>query len=47
MKERAEQMKVAADFIRILDNEDDIMMEAEEAINPSTHIPNAKDKHDA
>ena len=46
-KERAEQMKVAADFVMILDNEDDVMMEAEEAINPSTYIPNAKDKHAA
>ena len=46
-KERAEQMKVAADFVMILDNEDDVMMETEEAINPSTYIPNTKDKHDA
>ena len=46
-KERAEQMKVAADFVRILDNEDDVMLEAEEAINPSVYIPHSNDKHGA
>ena len=46
-KERAEQMKVASDFVRILDSEADVMLEAEEAINPDVYIPNAKDKHGA
>ena len=41
-KERAEQMKVATDFVRILDNEVDVMLEAQEAINPEIYIPNAK-----
>ena len=47
VKERAEQMKVAEDFARIMDNEDDVMLEAEEANNPSMYIPNVKDKHGA
>ena len=46
-KERAEQMKVASDFMRILDSEADVMLEAEEAINPDVYILNAKDKHGA
>ena len=40
-------MKVASDFVRILDSEADVMLEAEEAINPDVYIPNAKDKHGA
>ena len=46
-KERAEQMKVATDFVRILDSEADVMLEAQEAINPEVYIPNAKDTHGA
>ena len=46
-KERAEQMEVATDVVRIRDNEDDVMMVAEDAINPSVYIPNAKGKHSA
>ena len=42
---RAKQMKVAMDFMRILDNEADVMLEAQEAINPEVYIPNAKDTH--
>ena len=44
-KERAEQMKVATDFVRILDSEADVMLEAQKAINPEVNIPNAKDTH--
>ena len=44
-KERAEQMKVATDFVRILDSEVDVMLEVQEAINPEVYIPNAKDTH--
>ena len=44
-KERAEQMKVATDFVRILDSEADVMLDAQEAINPEVYIPNAKDTH--
>ena len=46
-KERAEQMKVATDFVRILDNEAYVMLEVQEAINPEVYIPHAKDKHGA
>ena len=42
-KERAEQIKVAMDFIRILDSEADVMLKAQEAINQEVYIPNAKD----
>ena len=46
-KDRAEQMKVATDFVRILDSEADVMLKAQEAIDPEVYIPNAKDSHGA
>ena len=44
-KERAEQMKVTTDFVRILDSEADVMLEAQEAIDLEVDIPNAKHLH--
>ena len=38
-KDHAEQMKVAEDFGKIFDNEEDVIIEAEEANNPSMYIP--------
>ena len=37
-KERARQMKVAADFVNIFDDHGAVMMEAEEAINPAKYV---------
>ena len=38
-RDRAQQIRVAEDFANILDNEEDVLMEAEEAINPSHYVP--------
>ena len=46
-KDRAEQMKITTDFVRILDSEADVMLEAQEAIDQEVYIPNAKDLHGA
>ena len=44
-KDRKEQMKVAEDFVNILDGEQAIQMEAEQAMNPCTFIPRGNSKH--
>ena len=44
-KDRAEQMKVTTDFVRILDSEVDVMLKVQEAIDLEVYIPNAKDSH--
>ena len=46
-KDHAEQMKVAEDFGKIFDNEDDFIIEAEEANNPSMYIPKTLFSHGA
>ena len=46
-RDHAEQMKVAEDFGNIFENEEDVMLEAEEANNPSMYIPKAMAKHRA
>ena len=43
--DRAQQIRVAEDFANIFDNED-VLMEAEEAINPSHYMPK-KGSHQA
>ena len=44
-RDHAEQMKVAEDFGNIFENEEDVMLEAEEANNPSMYILKAMAKH--
>ena len=44
-KDRAEQMKVTTDFVRILDSEADVMLKVQEAIDPEVYIPNSKHLH--
>ena len=44
-RDHAEQMKVAEDFGNIFENEEDVMLEAEEANNPSMYILKAIAKH--
>ena len=46
-KDRAQQMKVAEDFVNILDNEEDVMMEATQGNKPSMYMPKAQTKHRA
>ena len=46
-KDHAEQMKVAEDFGKIFDNEDDVIIEAEEANNPSMYISKTLSSHGA
>ena len=46
-KDHAEQMKVAEDFGKIFDNEEDVIIEAEEANNPSIYIPKTLSSHGA
>ena len=41
-RDHAEQMKIAQDFANIFDNIEDVLMEAEEANNPSMYIPKAQ-----
>ena len=40
-------MKIAQDFANIFDNIEDVLMEAEEANNPSMYIPKAQSSHRA
>ena len=47
VKDHAEQMKVAEDFGKIFNNEDDVIIEAEEANNPSMYIPKTLSSHGA
>ena len=46
-KDHAEQMKVAEDFGKIFDNEDDVIIEAQEANNLSMYIPKTLSLHGA
>ena len=46
-KDHAEQMKVAEDFGKIFNNEEDVIIEAEEANNPSMYIPKTLSSHGA
>ena len=38
-RDRAEQVRVAEDFANIFDNEEDVVMEGREGMNPSTYLP--------
>ena len=44
-KDRAEQMRIAEDFVNIFDDEQAVLREAEQAQNPIKYIPGARDKH--
>ena len=46
-KDRAQQIQVAEDFANIFDDEDDVLMEANQGNNPAKHIPLAREKHRA
>ena len=46
-RDREEQMKVAEDFVNILDNVDDVILEAQEGSNPEMYLPKAQSKHRA
>ena len=46
-KDRAQQMKVAEDFVNILDDEADVLLEASQGNNPEMYIPKAQSKHRA
>ena len=40
-------MKVAEDFVNILDHEEDVLAEAEQGNNPAMYIPKSQAKHRA
>ena len=44
-RDREEQMKVAEDFVNILDNVEDVILEAQEGSNPEMYLPKAQAKH--
>ena len=44
-KDRAQQIQVAEDFANIFDDEDDVLLEANQGNNPDMHIPMARSKH--
>ena len=46
-KDRAQQIKVAEDFVNILDHEEDVLAEAEQGNKPSMFIPKSDAKHRA
>ena len=46
-KERKKQLQEAEDFVNILDDEEAILLEAQQANNPTTFIPKAVEKHRA
>ena len=46
-KDRAQQIKVAEDFVNILDDEEDVLLEATQGNNPEMFIPKAQSKHRA
>ena len=46
-KDRKKQLQEAEDFVNILDDEEVILLEAQQANNPTTFIPKAVEKHRA
>ena len=44
-RDRMQQFKMAEEFVNILDDEEAIRLEAEEATNPATFIPGKKSRH--
>ena len=46
-KDRVQQIKVAEDFVNILDHEEDVLAEAKQGNNPSMFIPKSDAKHRA
>ena len=46
-KDRKKQLQEAEDFVNILDDEEAILLEAQQANNPTTFIPKAVEKHRA
>ena len=46
-KDRAQQIQVAEDFANIFDDEEDVLLEANQGNNPDMHIPMARSKHRA
>ena len=44
-KDRAEQIRIAEDFINIFDDEQAVLREAEQAWSPVKYIPGAMEKH--
>ena len=44
-RDRREQIRIAEEFVNILEDDDAIRQEAEEALNPVTFIPRGKAKH--
>ena len=46
-KDRAQQIQVAQDFTNIFDDEEDVLLEANQGNNPAMHIPLARSKHRA
>ena len=46
-KDRKKQLQEAEDFVNILDDEEAILLEAQQANNPMTFIPKAVEKHRA
>ena len=46
-KDRAQQIQVAKDFANIFDDEEDVLLEANQGNNPDMHIPMARSKHRA
>ena len=45
VKDRAQQIQVAEDFANIFDDEEDVLLEANQENNPAMHIPLARSKH--
>ena len=46
-KDRAQQIQVTEDFANIFDDEEDVLLEANQGNNPDMHIPMARSKHHA
>ena len=46
-KDRAQQIQVVEDFANIFDDEEDVLLEANEGNKPAMHIPLARSKHRA
>ena len=44
-KDRAQQIQWPEDFANIFDDEDDVLLEANQGNNPDMHIPMARSKH--
>ena len=44
-KDRAQQIQVVEDFANIFDDEEDVLLEANQGNNPAIHIPLARSKH--